>query len=163
MGSPDLDETYVNQLVKEKLAIVGIKIWGTNKLFLFDGDFLNPGRPRLCRDTGWISAYYSRRALELGSYHRDRFMDIYRRTYLPETEDARTVILLHRNIDNVILAAQEEAARRCGLRLDEVSHTEGSIEKIGSFPFRFVVSQVFRKRPGTTASPDRLQRDGGAT
>jgi hypothetical protein len=150
--SSDLDSRYVDELIHRGLARVVLRLQGFDNLVLFEGSFSRPGRPFTAGNASGLRGF-SERAIRLAPEDSRRFSQRFWESFLRRGTDGqpRCYLLLRYEIDCAILAAQVQAVRRSGLRLEDVRATEGRFEKVGSFPFRFVplavIDQEGRKIP----------------
>lgn len=146
--SQDLDESFIERLVEERLACVILRAQGLEGTVLFEGAHRSPLRARLAREADQLPELYSERAVPLEAAAAQRFLQCFRRDFLAlgDREQPRCLLLLAKDLDRAILADQAEAARREGVPLEDVLLTHGRILKHGAFPLRYEVTRVELKK-----------------
>lgn len=116
----------------------------TNKTssFVFPGGLSRPGKARSIINTEEIFDGFSCRGVPLSSSVAINLLDSISAQFSIPAEKCSVGAVFRSDIDAMVLAAQENAAKKMNLELKEVESTRGKFEQEGGLPFNYKVSAI---------------------
>ncbi len=137
---PQLIDAWVARGLARLVVVVRHPEGTVNGIYSFDGRLAFPGRGRLIVHTSELSGF-STRYIALSATQGDRLLQgvpVSRGTTLRVTPG----ILIRADLDAVVLAMQQRAARELKLSLDQITMTYGRFKIVNGLPFTYEVDRV---------------------
>ena len=108
--------------------------------FIFSGGLSRPGQVRIAQPQEL--AGFSGRGVPLDRARGRRLLNLVGQTFKFSTSDCVAVILFRSDIDAMVLASQDAAARQMGIAFKDVTMTMGKFITSKGIPFNYRISEI---------------------
>lgn len=108
--------------------------------FLFSGGLSRPGQARIAQPQELAS--FSGRAVPLDRARGRKLLNLVGQAFKFSTSDCVAVILFRSDIDAMVLASQDAAARQKGIAFKDVTMTKGKFITSKGIPFNYRISEI---------------------
>ena len=108
--------------------------------FLFSGGLSRPGKVRIAQSQEL--AGFSGRMVPLDRARGRRLLGLVGQEFKFSTSDCVAVILFRSDIDAMVLASQDAAARKTGIAFKDVTMTKGKFITSKGIPFNYRISEI---------------------
>ena len=108
--------------------------------FLFSGGLSQPGQARIAQPQELSG--FSGRGVPLDRTRGRKILSLVGRAFKFSTSDCEAVILFRSDIDAMVLASQDAAARQTGIAFKDVTMTRGKFITSKGIPFNYRISEI---------------------
>ena len=108
--------------------------------FLFSGGLSQPGQARIAQPQELSS--FSGRGVPLDRTRGRKLLSLVGQAFKFSTSDCEAVILFRSDIDAMVLASQDAAARQTGIAFKDVTMTRGKFITSKGIPFNYRISEI---------------------